>query len=215
MFTWLNHTILKEYLDGGGIMHMLLVCIVLGLGILIERCYSLFIKIKLNPKIFMAKLISTVEDKGINEGIALCDQTPSPVAKMLRAALQKADAGKNTIEEAITRAAAVELGFLDRGMALLAGLTTVAPFLGFLGTVTGMMRSFAAIAAAGEVEPTIVASGISEALITTKWGLLIAAPLAIFHILLAGKIDGYTRDMDEAAAGIVNFLTEHYPGIKK
>jgi biopolymer transport protein ExbB len=100
-------------------------------------------------------------------------------------------------------------------MALLAGLTTVAPFFGFLGTVTGMMRSFAAIAAAGEVEPTIVASGISEALITTKWGLLIAAPLAIVHILLTGKIDGYTRDMEESASGLVDYLIEQYPKGKK
>jgi biopolymer transport protein ExbB len=199
---------IKEFMLGGGVMWMLLACIVLGLAILLERMYSLFIKITLNPTVFLQRVLARVNEKGVKAGIALCDQTPSPVAKILEAGLEKADKGKDAIEEGISRAGAVELGFLDRGMALLAGLTTVAPFLGFLGTVTGMMKSFAAIAAAGEVEPTIVASGISEALITTKWGLLIATPLAIIHVLLTWKVDGYTRDMEEAAAGLVDHLIE-------
>jgi len=205
----------KEFLAGGGIMWFLLGCIVLGLGIIIERLFTLFLKIRLNPRTFLGKLVSVVESQGINTGIALCDQTPSPVAKILKVGLEKSDKGKDAIEESVARAAAVELAFLDRGMALLAGLTTVAPFFGFLGTVTGMMRSFAAIAAAGEVEPTIVASGIAEALITTKWGLIIAAPMAIIHILFSGKIDGYTRDMEEAATGLIDYLVEQYPKRKK
>jgi biopolymer transport protein ExbB len=100
-------------------------------------------------------------------------------------------------------------------MPLLAGLTTVAPFLGFLGTVMGMITAFAAIAMAGEVEPTIVASGISTALITTKWGLIIAAPLAIIHVLFSGAIDGYTRDMEEAASGLIDYIIEIYHKKKK
>lgn len=201
----------REFMLGGGIMWFLLACIILGLGILIERFISLFVKIRLNPRSFLTKLISTINEKGINAGISLCNNTPSPVAKILKVALEKTDKGRDVMEESITKAAATELAFLDRGMPLLAGLTTVAPFFGFLGTVTGMMRSFAAIAIAGEVEPTIVASGISEALITTKWGLIIAAPLAIVYILLNGKIDGYTRDMEESASGLVDYLIEQYP----
>jgi biopolymer transport protein ExbB len=133
----------------------------------------------------------------------------------LRAVLEKAEKGKDTMEEMVARSAAIELAFLDRGMALLGGLTTVAPFLGFLGTVMGMITAFAAIALAGEVEPTIVASGISTALITTKWGLIIATPLAIIHILLSSKVDGYTRDMEEAASGLIDYLIEGYPKRKK
>uniref|UniRef100_A0A7C4XLP7 MotA/TolQ/ExbB proton channel family protein n=1 Tax=candidate division WOR-3 bacterium TaxID=2052148 RepID=A0A7C4XLP7_UNCW3 len=205
----------REFMLGGGVMWLLLVCIVLGLGIVLERLFTLLIKIRLNPKTFLENLISTVDGQGIDAGIALCDQTPSPVAKILKVILEKADKGKDAMEEVATRAAAIELAFLDRGMALLAGLTTVAPFLGFLGTVTGMIRAFAAIAAAGEVEPTIVASGISEALITTKWGLLIATPLAILHILFSGKVDGYTKDMEESAAGLIDYLIEHYSKRKK
>ncbi|GAI36229.1 unnamed protein product, partial [marine sediment metagenome] len=81
--------------------------------------------------------------------------------------------------------------------------------------VMGMITAFAAIAIAGEVEPTIVASGISTALITTKWGLIIATPLAIIHILFSSKVDGYTRDMEEAASGLIDYLIEQYPKRKK
>jgi len=200
---------IQEFLKGGGVMWLLLACLVLGLGIVFERLFSLFLKIRLNPRVFQEKLLAQIKEKGTSSGIELCRQTPSPVAKIMKAILENGDAGKPAMEEAMTRSAVSELAFLDRGMALLAGLTTVAPFLGFLGTVTGMMRSFDAIAAAGEVEPTIVASGIAEALITTKWGLLIATPLAIIHILFTGKINGYTRDMEESGVELIDYLLKH------
>ncbi|MGQ9464088.1 MAG: MotA/TolQ/ExbB proton channel family protein [bacterium] len=206
---------IREFTIGGGVMWLLLICIILALAIVFERLFSLLIKIRLNPKSFLERLISTIDAQGLDAGIALCDQTSSPAAKIAKVILEKGDKGKDAMEEVAARAAAIELAFLDRGMALLAGLTTVAPFLGFLGTVTGMIRAFAAIAMAGEVEPTIVASGISEALITTKWGLIIATPLAILHILFTGKIDGYTKDMEEVAAGLIDYMIEHYPKRKK
>ena len=197
---------IQEFLKGGGVMWMLLVCIVFGLAIVIERLFSLFVKIRLNPRVFHEQVRAQINEKGIPAGIELCARTSSPVAKILKSILEKSGEGKAAMEEAMARSAVGELAFLDRGMALLAGLTTVAPFLGFLGTVTGMMRSFDAIAAAGEVEPTIVASGIAEALITTKWGLLIATPLAIIHILFAGKINSYTRDMEESGLELIDRL---------
>ncbi|MCK4251577.1 MotA/TolQ/ExbB proton channel family protein [candidate division WOR-3 bacterium] len=200
---------------GGFVMWFLLVCAVIGIGLIIERLFSLFVKARLNPRSYLEKLTSTIDSQDVDAGIALCDQTPAPVAKILRSILEKADTGKDAMEEMVARSAAIELAFLDRGMALLGGLTTVAPFLGFLGTVMGMITAFAAIAIAGEVEPTIVASGISTALITTKWGLIIATPLAIIHILFSSKVDGYTRDMEEAASGLIDYLIEQYPKRKK
>jgi biopolymer transport protein ExbB len=196
---------------GGFVMWFLLVCAVIGVAILIERLYSLFIRARLNPRAFLDKLIKVTDAQGVKGGIALCNNTAAPVAKVLKAVLDKADKGKDAMEEMVTRSAAIELAFLDRGMSLLGGLTTVAPFLGFLGTVMGMITAFAAIALAGEVEPTVVASGISTALITTKWGLIIATPLAIVHILFTSKTDGYTRDMEEAASGLIDYLIERKP----
>ncbi len=200
---------------GGFVMWFLLICAVIGIGLILERLYSLFIRTRLNPRSFLEKLTSTVDSQGAKAGIALCDKTPAPVAKILKSVLEKADMGKDAMEEMVARSAAIELAFLDRGMPLLGGLTTVTPFLGFLGTVMGMITAFAAIALAGEVEPTVVASGISTALITTKWGLIIATPLAIIHILLSGKVDGYTRDMEEAASGLIDYLIEQYPKRKQ
>ncbi len=197
---------IQEFKDGGGIMWFLLVCAVIGIALTLERLFTLFIRTRVNVKKFGQQLLQTIDKQGIQAGIELCDRTPSPVAKVLRAALMKAEADRTVIEDAIIRAGATELAFLDRGMALLAGLTTVAPFFGFLGTVTGMIGAFKAIAAVGEVAPTVVSSGIAEALITTKWGLIIAAPLSIVYILFSGKINGYLRDMETASSELVDFL---------
>jgi len=201
---------IKEFIAGGGIMWFLLICAVLGLALLIERIITLFFKLRLNTKTFLATLIETINKNGINAGIKLCDETPSPVARILKAASEKATGGRAMMEDAVIRTATTELVFLDRGMGLLGGVITVAPFFGFLGTVTGMIRAFAAVAAVGEVEPTIVASGIAEALITTKWGLIIAAPLSIFFILIQGRVSSYTRDMEISAATLIDYLAEKF-----
>ena len=199
---------IREFNAGGTFMWFLLILAVLGLAIVFERLYTIFIKIRLNAKTFVAKLIETTEKGGVEAGIDLCAKTPSPVARVLKPILEmeKERKPRSMMEDAIVRAGTSELGFLDRGMALMAGLTTVAPFIGFLGTVNGMIGAFAAVAALGEVEPTVVASGISEALITTKWGLIIAAPLAIIHILFSGRVNGYTRDMETASTQLLDYL---------
>jgi biopolymer transport protein ExbB len=199
---------IREFNAGGTFMWFLLILAVLGLAIVFERLYTIFVKIRLNAKTFVAKLIETTEKGGVEAGIDLCAKTPSPVARVLKPILEmeKERKPRSMMEDAIVRAGTSELGFLDRGMALIAGLTTVAPFIGFLGTVNGMIGAFAAVAALGEVEPTVVASGISEALITTKWGLIIAAPLAIIHILFSGRINGYTKDMETASTQLLDYL---------
>lgn len=197
---------IQEFKDGGGIMWFLLACAVLGIALTLERLFTIFIRMRVNVKKFSRELIQTIDKNGVQAGVGLCDKTPSPVAKVLKAALLKANEGKTVMEDAIVRAGATELAFLDRGMALLAGLTTVAPFFGFLGTVTGMISAFKAIAAVGEVDPTVVSSGIAEALITTKWGLIIAAPLSIVYILISTRVNGYLRDMETAASELLDYL---------
>ncbi|HDR00458.1 MAG TPA: MotA/TolQ/ExbB proton channel family protein [candidate division WOR-3 bacterium] len=199
---------IEWFSKGGMTMWFLLACAVLGLAIIIERLYTIFIKMRVNVKRFTPQLLQTIDSEGIQAGMELCDRTPSPVAKVLKAGLEKTDRGTEVMEDAIVRAGAGELSFLDRGMALLSGLVTVAPFFGFLGTVTGMIGAFAAVAAVGEVEPTVVASGISEALITTQAGLIIAAPLAIVHILLSGRVNGYLRDMERASTELLEYVAE-------
>ena len=198
----------REFIAGGGVMWFLLACAILGIAIFFERLYTICFKIRLNTKVFLTRLMKHIDKTGIESGIELCAKTPSPVARVLKPILDLEKQGKNraTIEDAVMRVGTSELAFLDRGMTLMAGLTTVAPFFGFLGTVTGMIRAFEAVAAVGEVEPTVVASGIAEALITTKWGLIIAAPLAIAHIIFSGQINGYTRDMETASTQLLDYF---------
>jgi biopolymer transport protein ExbB len=198
--------VIQEFKDGGGMMWFLLACAVAGIAMTLERAFTLTLRLRLNVKKFGQELMETVGKNGVKAGIDLCNSTRSPAARVLAAALEKVDQGKTVVEDAIVRTGATELAFLDRGMPLIAGLTTVAPFLGFLGTVTGMISAFKAVAAVGEVEATVVASGIAEALITTKWGLLIAAPLAIVHILFTGRVNGYLRDMENASSELIDFL---------
>ncbi len=197
---------LQEFKDGGSIMWFLLACAVAGIALTIERAFTLTLRLRLNVKKFGQQLMETVDKNGVKAGIELCNKTKSPAARVLAAALEKVDQGKTVVEDSIVRTGASELAFLDRGMPLIAGLTTVAPFFGFLGTVTGMIGAFKAVAAVGEVEATVVASGIAEALITTKWGLIIAAPLSIFYILFSGRVSGYLRDMENASGELVDFL---------
>jgi biopolymer transport protein ExbB len=198
--------VIQEFKDGGGIMWFLLACAVAGIALSIERAFTLTLRLRLNVKKFSQQLMDTIGKSGVKAGIELCNNTQSPAARVLSAALEKADQGKTVVEDSIVRTGSTELAFLDRGMALIGGLIMVAPFFGFLGTVTGMIGAFKAVAAVGEVEATVVASGIAEALITTKWGLMIAAPLSIIHILFQGRVSGYLRDMETASGELVDFL---------
>ncbi|MFZ8833037.1 MAG: MotA/TolQ/ExbB proton channel family protein, partial [Candidatus Caldipriscus sp.] len=112
------------------------------------------------------------------------------------------------VEEAMERRASKELAFLDRGMIFISAAVTLAPILGFMGTVTGMIRAFDAIAKAGEVEPTVVSAGISEALITTAFGLIVAAPFAFLYSVFMSRINSFQKKMEEASNYLLEYLLE-------
>lgn len=189
-------------------MWLLLILAILGLAFIIERLISLFIKLKGDPKQIMEDTIKKIEAQGIDAALSFLSKEKNPIAKVMEAGLEKVDRGRMVVEEAMTMKATTEFAFLDRGMIYLTAVTTLAPIVGFLGTVTGMIRAFNAIAAAGEVEPTIVASGISEALITTATGLLIAAPISLFYALFADRINNFTRAMEETSNAFIEYLLE-------
>ena len=193
---------------GGPMMWFLLILAVIGLAIIIERLYSLFIKVRTNPSKLVSDVTKMIEESGIDEALVFLKKHKSPIAKVLAAGLEKVENGRTVVEEAMAQKAAAEFAFLDRGMIYLQAVATLGPIVGFLGTVTGMIKAFTAIALAGEVEPTIVASGISEALITTATGLLIAAPTALFYAIFADKINNYTRATEEATNQFVEYLLE-------
>ncbi len=200
---------LVEYFQkGGGMMWLLLAVAILATIIILERLFTLYIKARTSPVKLVEKVIDLITNESMDSALEFLAKHKSPVAKVLLAGLAKVDRGRAVVEEAMALKASTELAFLDRGMIYLSAAATVAPILGFLGTVTGMIKAFQAIALAGEVEPTLVASGISEALITTATGLLIAAPVAIFYAMFSSKINGYTRDMEEASNMLLEYLLE-------
>ena len=130
------------------------------------------------------------------------------MSSILAAGLDKYGHSNEVIEKAMERAGIIELGVLERGMVVLSTVANVAPVLGFLGTVTGMINAFNAIAEAGEIDPKVVASGISEALITTATGLMIAAPVQAFHNYFATRIDAFIIEIEESAARLMDALIE-------
>ncbi len=197
--------LVEYFYKGGSMMWLLLAVAIMATVIILERLFTLFIKARTNPKKLTEKVISLLSEDSLDAAMEFLANHSSPVAKVLLAGLEKINRGRAVMEEAMTMKASSELAFLDRGMIYLSAAATVAPILGFLGTVTGMIKAFQAIALAGEVEPTLVASGISEALITTATGLLIAAPVAVFYAIFSSKVNNYTRDMEEAS----NMLLEH------
>lgn len=194
-------------------MWPLLGAAVIGIAFIIER-FITFLRARVNPKRFVARVISALREGGVQAATEVCNKSRSPVARILAAGLAKKDVGrrvqdkKAAIEDAIATAGASELAFLDRGMLVLAAVATVAPLMGFLGTVSGMIRAFDAIAIAGTMEPSLVAQGISEALITTATGLSIAIPVAAFHVFFTSRVNTYTRSMEEASNTLVDALVE-------
>lgn len=210
-------------------MWPLLACAVIGLAFIIERLIT-YVLTATNARVLVASIKDAYESGGNEKAMEMCDQSRSPIARILAVALKKhgqlsaSPEGENPsreygrrradirreIEDAVSIAGSTELAFLDRGMLVLAAVSTIAPILGFLGTVAGMINAFDAIRIAGEVEPTLVAQGISEALITTATGLAIAAPVLAFHVYFTSRINTYTRSMELAANELIEYLIDKY-----
>lgn len=198
---------------GGVFMWPLLFCAIAGVAFIIER-FIAFAKASINAKKFGEELKGIIRKKGVDEGIKYCQQNRAPLARVIESGLteyKKVGAKKSEIEEAITVIANDELAFLESGLPILSAVSTIAPIIGFLGTVSGMIRAFDAVAIAGEIEPTLVASGISEALITTATGLSIAFPIVLFYVYFSTRANGYTRMMETLSSDIVGFLMEENP----
>jgi biopolymer transport protein ExbB len=180
----------------------------IALAISLVRIYSLFIKLRVNPVKLVENTIKIIEEKGVKEAIDYLNKQKNPIANVLVAGLEKAGKSKVVVEEAMERRASKELAFLDQGMIYISAAVTLAPILGFMGTVTGMIRAFDAIAKAGEVEPTVVSAGISEALLTTAFGLIVAAPFALLYSVFMSRINSFQKKMEEASNYLLEYLLE-------
>ena len=195
------------FIKGGWVMYPMLILVIWALATSIWKIISLrYAKISVHD--FLEKLIPLIKEKNFDEATELCAQTRGPVASVLHAGLMKVDQGTEEVEKAVEHAAILEMSFLEKGLIALATTINLAPMLGFLGTVVGMIQAFEAIAAAGEVEPTIVASGISVALITTASGLAVAIPIQLFNNFFVSVIDGLIIDMQTGSEKLTETLME-------
>lgn len=204
------HAAVDFFIRGSWAMWPLLLSAIIGFSYIIER-FITFFRARIDPEAFTSDLLKRFKEDGASAAISYCRRVRSPVARVLQPVLEKYVAvGKNreVLEDTLTRVAIKELAFLDRGMLVLASVSNIAPMLGFLGTVSGMIKAFTAIALAGTVEPTLVASGISEALITTATGLALAIPISGAHAFFTQRVNAYTRSMEEASAALMDLLLE-------
>jgi biopolymer transport protein ExbB len=196
------------YWTGGVFMHPILACSIVGLGIIIERL-TFFAKARTDTGRLMNELIRVLQESGIEGAERFLHGRRGPIAAVLHTGLARARKGPEAVEKAITTAASVETAQLERGLIWLATVANIAPLLGFLGTVSGMIHAFEAIAAAEEVSAKLVATGIYEALITTAAGLIVAIPVQTAHNYFVSRIDKFVIDMEESGAELIDALTTH------
>lgn len=193
---------------GGIVMWFLLGFSIVALAFTIERAIALR-RAKINVNEFLAKIRKAlIVNRSVRDAIKICEQYRGPVASIMKAGLLKYGQPKDEIEKTIENAALYEMGRLERGLTVLATIANVAPLLGFLGTVTGMIASFDALAEAGLSNPGLVAVGIKEALYTTAGGLAVAIPVQIVYNYFMSRINRFVRDIETAANMLLETFTE-------
>ncbi|MDY0151663.1 MAG: MotA/TolQ/ExbB proton channel family protein [Candidatus Cloacimonas sp.] len=197
----------KWFKDGGWAMWPILFVTIYGLAYVIWKFIAL-LSGKVNLNNFLGKIVPLIKAKKYKEALEIAKNTRGPVGSIVYAGLLKADSGVNAVEKAIENAAMIEMSYLEKGFLELSTAITLAPMLGFLGTVSGMISAFDAIAAARAVDATIVASGIKIALITTQAGLIVAIPVQFFNNIFVTMVDSRVIDMQRASEKVIEALIE-------
>jgi biopolymer transport protein ExbB len=180
-------------------------CLALGVIVIIVKFISLTAKASKTRQV-LKDVDELLTQRRIREALEFTRDSDTPAAKILYAGLERSEEGSERVMKAIENQGLIEMSKLEKGLVVLATLTNVAPLLGFLGTVIGMIIAFQSIEAAGEVEATLVAGGIKVALLTTAIGLMIAIPVSIGHNYFVARIDALVIDMEESAQKMVDTL---------
>jgi biopolymer transport protein ExbB len=188
-------------------MWPILLSLVFGLAFAGERFYSLIMS-SINAQKFFEDVNNTLDNEGVDATLELCEKTNGPVAEIFHAGLSRVHRGIIEVEKAIQNAGSIEMSFLEKNMIWLNAVITIAPMLGFTGTVAGMVNAFDAIAAADDISPAVVAGGISQALLTTAFGLIVAMIIQIFQNIFVSRIDKLVLDMEENSIKLVDHLYE-------
>lgn len=205
----LTQALKTKFIEGGaGFMSLIIICLVIGLALSIERILYLSFS-KTNTKKLIADVEKALEEGGIEKAKEVCRNTRGPVASIYYQGLLHYDQGIDVVEKNIVSYGSVQNSELESGLSWISLFIAIAPSLGFLGTVIGMIQAFDAIQAAGDISPNVVAGGMKVALITTVAGLIVAMILQVFYNYILAKIESITIDMEDSSISLIDVLTKY------
>ena len=204
------HQILKtKFIEGGaGFMGIVLLTLILGLALCIERIIYLHAAGSTSNEDLLESIANALKKGGVKEAKEICRNTSGPIASIFYQGLERSDKGIDAVEKSIISYGSVQMGLLERGTTWISLFIALAPMLGFMGTVIGMIGAFDAIEAAGDISPSLVAGGIKVALLTTVFGLIVAIILQIFYNYIISKIDDIVNKMEDASIALVDMLAK-------
>ena len=197
------------FLDGGGFMWPILIVFIFGLAFVIERIYHLLKGMTTNLS-FAESISETILNDGIEAAKSNCEGSLGPVANLCAAALDRADHGAAEAEKSLEQAGGLEMSNLEKNMTWISLSIAIAPMFGFLGTVWGMIEAFNDIKMANDISPAVVAGGISIALLTTAFGLVVALILQLLQNTVMYIIDNQVVTLQKSTSLVINSITDHY-----
>ena len=204
-----HQAVKQKFIEGDWkFMSPVLICLILGLAIAIERIITLNMATT-NTKKLLAKVEDALNNGGVEAAKDVTKNTRGPVASIFTQGLMRMSEGIDMVEKSIISYGSVEMGRLEKGLVWISLFIAIAPMLGFMGTVIGMIGAFDAIEAAGDISPSLVAGGIKVALLTTVAGLIVAIILQLFYNYCVSKIDGLVNSMEDASIALVDLLVKH------
>ena len=204
-----------KFIEGdAGFMSLVAIALVLGLAFCIERIIYLSLA-EVDVKKLMAKVEAALEKGDVEGAKTICRNTRGPVASICYQGLMRIDEGVDVVERSVVSYGGVQAGYLEKGCSWITLFIAMAPSLGFLGTVIGMVMAFDKIQQAGDISPTVVAGGMKVALITTIFGLVVALILQVFYNYILSKIEGLTSEMEDSSITLLDMITKYNLKYKK
>ncbi len=205
----MHHILMQKFLEGGwGWMLPVLLCLVIGLAVAIERILFLSLS-TINAKKLATAVENALKTGGIEAAKAVCRDMRGPIASIYYQGLDRYEQGLDAVEKSVVSYGSVQTGQMEAGLSWIGLFIALSPMLGFMGTVVGMIGAFDAIQAAGDISPTLVAGGIKVALLTTLMGLIAAVILQLFYNYIVSKIDSLVNDMEDSSITLMDILTAY------
>lgn len=205
----LHKTLKTKFIEGGaGFMALTLLTLVFGLALCIERIIYLSLS-KTNTKVLLDKVEKALNEKGMDAALEVCRNTRGPVASIFYQGLSRYHEGVDVVEKTVASYGGVQLGLLEKNLSWISLFISIAPSLGFLGTIIGMIEAFDKIQQVGDISATVVAGGIKVALLTTLLGLIIAVVLQLFYNYILSLIEGLTNEMEDSSISLLDLVVEY------